>query len=108
MTQDDKARGLWVPALTPFAADLKPDARLFHAHCRWLLDNGANGLAVFGTTSEANSLSVTERMRLLDSLLESGIDMARVAEIGAAFCAEFAIVGNSKAGCGLVARAARA
>jgi 4-hydroxy-tetrahydrodipicolinate synthase len=32
------------------------------------------GLAVFGTTSEANSLAMSERMELLDRLLEGGID----------------------------------
>ncbi len=51
-----KPRGVFVPALTPFRADLSVDATRFVAHCRWLLDEGADGLAVFGTTSEANSL----------------------------------------------------
>ena len=46
--------GVLVPAITPFAARLEPDAPLFLKTCRWLLDQGANGLAVFGTTSEAN------------------------------------------------------
>ena len=36
-------------------------------HCRWLLSQGV-GLAVFGTNSEANSLSVDERIELLDRL----------------------------------------
>ena len=38
-----------------------------------MLDKGADGLAVFGTTSEANSLGLEERMNLLDHLIESGI-----------------------------------
>jgi hydroxymethylglutaryl-CoA lyase len=57
----------------------------------------------------SGNVATEDALYLLDGMgLESGIDMARVAEIGAAFCAEFAIVGNSKAGRGLVARAARA
>lgn len=66
-------RGVFVPALTPFTADLAVDHARFIAHCQWLLDQGADGLAVFGTTSEANSLSSGERMRLLEQLLEHGL-----------------------------------
>jgi 4-hydroxy-tetrahydrodipicolinate synthase len=66
------------PVLTPFGADLVPDAGRLVRHCRWLLDQGCAGLAVFGTTSEANSLSVEEKEALLDALLEGGIDPARL------------------------------
>jgi len=66
-------RGVFVPALTPFTADLSVDRGRFSAHCAWLLRQGAAGLAVFGTTSEANSLSNIERMRLLDQLVDEGI-----------------------------------
>ena len=66
-------RGVLVPALTPFKSDLSPDADAFVTHCRWLLDRGADGLAVFGTTSEANSIGLGERMELLEYLIESGI-----------------------------------
>jgi 4-hydroxy-tetrahydrodipicolinate synthase len=61
----------------PFTHDLEPDAGRFAQHCRWLLDSGV-GLAVFGTNSEANSLSVAERMRLLDALLTAGIDPVKL------------------------------
>ncbi len=70
--------GVLVPALTPFAGDLKPDAARFTQFCRWLLAEGANGLAVFGTTSEGNSLSVAERNGLLDHLVAEGVPAARL------------------------------
>jgi 4-hydroxy-tetrahydrodipicolinate synthase len=66
--------GVLVPAITPFDARLEADAPLFLKVCRWLLAQGANGLAVFGTTSEANSMSLSERKRLLEGLIEGGID----------------------------------
>lgn len=50
----------------------------FSMHCRWLLDRGADGLAVFGTTSEANSLSIRERTDLLEVLIDSGIPPGRL------------------------------
>ena len=68
--------GVWAPALTPFDAALEADVPRWVAHCRWLLSNGCTGLAIFGTTSEANSLSVDERERMLDALLEAQIDPA--------------------------------
>ena len=65
--------GVLVPVLTPFTPEGQPDAGRFVAFCRWLLDQGAGGLAIFGTTSEANSMSPVERMELLDRLIEAGI-----------------------------------
>ena len=65
--------GVLAPVLTPFKQDLAPDPERLVTHCRWLLEQGIAGLAVFGTTSEANSLSAEERMDLLDALIAGGI-----------------------------------
>jgi 4-hydroxy-tetrahydrodipicolinate synthase len=65
--------GVLVPVLTPFTPAGEPDAKRFTSFCRWLLDQGAGGLAIFGTTSEANSMSPGERTSLLDHLVEAGI-----------------------------------
>ncbi|GHB17662.1 dihydrodipicolinate synthase family protein [Salinicola rhizosphaerae] len=65
------------PVITPFGADLAPDAEHFVRHCRWLMSNGV-GLAIFGTNSEANSLSVAERQSLLERLVEADIDTSRL------------------------------
>lgn len=72
-----RLRGVLAPVLTPFDADLKPDTQKFVAHCQWLIANQVS-LAIFGTNSEANSLSTGERMALLDALLEAGLDPARM------------------------------
>lgn len=73
-----RLRGVLAPVLTPFHADLTPDARRLAAHCRWLLAHGCAGLSPFGTTSEANSLSVEERENLLDAVLEGGVPAERL------------------------------
>ena len=65
--------GLLVPAVTPFRDDGSPDREAFVRLCKWLLGQGAHGLAVFGTTSEANSLTLAERTGLLEDLVEAGI-----------------------------------
>lgn len=65
--------GVWVPAATPFQADGQVNHSLFVRHCQHLINEGADGLAILGTTSEANSLSISERLDQLDLLLENGI-----------------------------------
>ncbi len=66
-------QGVLAPVLTPFDRDLNPDVPRFARFCRSLLEEGCTGLAPFGTTSEANSLSLDERERLLDAVLDAGI-----------------------------------
>ncbi len=75
MTSDGFS-GVIAPVLTPFDADGEPDEEAFVAHAKWLLEDGCAGLAPFGTTSEANSLGIDERLGLLDALVEEGVDPA--------------------------------
>ncbi len=70
--------GVLAPLLTPFDARLAPDPERLVRHARWLLANGCAGLAPFGTTSEANSLSVEEREQLLEALLAGGVAPSRL------------------------------
>lgn len=70
-------RAVFSPVITPFRKDLSPDGERLARHCRWLLSNNV-GLAVFGTNSEANSMSVDEKADLLDKLIEDGIDPRRM------------------------------
>jgi 4-hydroxy-tetrahydrodipicolinate synthase len=65
------------PVLTPFEADLSPAVPRFVRHCRALVAQGV-GLAVFGTNSEGNSLSVAEKRTLLDALVEAGLPASRM------------------------------
>jgi 4-hydroxy-tetrahydrodipicolinate synthase len=65
------------PVLTPFGQGLAPDAELHVRFCKWLRSKGV-GLAIFGTTSEANSLSVEERCTLMARLIEAGAPAASI------------------------------
>ncbi len=73
----ERIRGVLAPVVTPFKADLSPDDERFVRHCQWLLSQNC-GLAVFGTNSEANSMSADERMALLDALVAAGIGPSRM------------------------------
>jgi len=76
MANQQRITGVLSPVVTPFGKDLAPDAQRFVRHCKWLLANGCSGLAVFGTNSEANSMSVEEKLRLLEALVAGGVPPA--------------------------------
>jgi 4-hydroxy-tetrahydrodipicolinate synthase len=85
MAAPERLSGVLSPVVTPFRHDLSPDPEKLVQHCRWLLSQNV-GLAVFGTTSEANSLSVGEKISLLDELVEAGIESSRLLS-GTGHCA---------------------
>lgn len=76
-TNNDRLAGVLCPVVTPFTDDLQPDAARLVRQCQWLLSQNV-GLAVFGTNSEANSLSVEEKIDLLDHLVAAGVDTSRM------------------------------
>jgi 4-hydroxy-tetrahydrodipicolinate synthase len=69
--------GVLCPVITPFHEDLSPDPDRLIRQCQWLLSQNV-GLAVFGTNSEANSLSIDEKIMLLDRLVDTGLDTGRM------------------------------
>ena len=76
MTKVKRIEGVLSPVVTPFRKDYSPDAERFVRHCKWLLKSGCSGLAVFGTNSEANSMSVAEKRKLLEALVAGGVPAA--------------------------------
>ncbi len=76
--EDKAAHGVWAPALTPIDGDLALDTKRYVAHVLGLLDAGCHGVAIFGTTGEASSFSVDERIAALDAVLEAGAPADRL------------------------------
>ncbi|HMB47314.1 MAG TPA: dihydrodipicolinate synthase family protein [Afifellaceae bacterium] len=77
-TLSNALKGVIAPALTPFNDDLSVAEDLYLAHAKWLLKDGCVGLAPFGTTGEALSVGIDERNRMLDLLVDDGIDPAKL------------------------------
>jgi len=71
-------KGVLAAVLTPMDEDLNPNHQAFAAHCHRLLAAGCHGLSIFGTTGEANSLSVNERLDALEALVESGVPVEKL------------------------------
>ncbi len=69
-------KGLIAPILTPFDNNLNLDQSLFNSLAKQLLAMGIRGLAPFGTTGEALSISHSERKAALEGLVAAGIDPA--------------------------------
>ena len=78
MMQNAIYGGVNAAVLTPMNADLSVDLDRMAAHSRWLLANGCNGLGVLGTTGEANSIGVSERMEVLEGLVARGVPPAKM------------------------------
>lgn len=72
----EKMTGVITPILTPFNDDLSLAPDLYLSHALWLLEQGIHYISPFGTTGEALSLSLNERLEALDILIKGGIDPA--------------------------------
>jgi 4-hydroxy-tetrahydrodipicolinate synthase len=78
MTPFEPPRGVVAPILTPFNDDLSIATDLYVEHAQWLLDEGCAGLAPFGTTGEALSVGIDERIAAIRALVYAGIDASRL------------------------------
>ncbi len=71
-------RGVIAPILTPFNGDLSVATSLYVTHAKWLFDQGCAGIVPFGTTGEALSVGIDERIAAIRGLIDGGIDPARL------------------------------
>jgi 4-hydroxy-tetrahydrodipicolinate synthase len=69
-------RGLITPILTPFNDDFSIAHDLYLAHAQRILEQGCAGLSPFGTTGEALSVGIDERIAAIQGLIDGGIDPA--------------------------------
>ena len=63
--------GVYCASATPVNADLSPDLGAFTAHAKALIADGCDGIALLGTTGEANSFSLAERKLILEAAAEA-------------------------------------
>ncbi|GAB6052400.1 dihydrodipicolinate synthase family protein [Magnetospira thiophila] len=87
MTEASTLSGVMAAVATPMTPDLTPDIGRWADHCRRLLDQGCDALALFGTTGEANSFTADERMLALEALIEDGEIPANKVIVGTGVCA---------------------
>jgi 4-hydroxy-tetrahydrodipicolinate synthase len=71
---------------TPFGEDNKVDVKAMLSFGKRLLDEGCDGLVIFGSTGEAVSLTKEERIETLRALVYGGLDSKKLL-IGTGCCA---------------------
>ncbi|HQF30271.1 MAG TPA: dihydrodipicolinate synthase family protein [Hyphomicrobiales bacterium] len=63
-------KGVFAAAVTPVSPQGEPDVGLFVPFARHLLESGCNGLAPLGTTGEANSIGVGDRLAFIEDIAD--------------------------------------
>ncbi len=70
--------GVFCASATPVLQDGTPDHAAFATHCKALIEEGCDGVALLGTTGEANSFSIAQRQGLLEKVIAAGLDPQRL------------------------------
>ncbi|QKR99932.1 dihydrodipicolinate synthase family protein [Sphingomonas sp. CL5.1] len=74
---DRSLRGVIAAISTPVDERGEPDIERLLAHARYLLDHGCNGLNLLGTTGEATSFSLRQRLSVMKAVADAGLPLAR-------------------------------
>ena len=70
-------KAVYSAVLTPYKKDLSIDTKLFISHCEFLLKKNIN-LAPLGTTGEANSISISEKLDLIKTIANSDLPKEKI------------------------------
>jgi 4-hydroxy-tetrahydrodipicolinate synthase len=78
MMKDAIFGGVNAAILTPMKSDLSADLDRLARRCSYLFAHGCNNVGVLGTTGEANSFGISERLAILEGLIERGVPAERM------------------------------
>lgn len=70
-------RGVIAASATPVRDDFSPDTTRLVPHLRKLLDGGCDAINLLGTTGEANSFGLHDRLGIMRAVKEAGLPMER-------------------------------
>jgi len=68
-----KFTGIITPVLTPFDDDGTIAEELYFDHCRKVLADGSDYISPFGTSGEALSVSIPERLAMLEKIIDNNV-----------------------------------
>ena len=93
-------RGVIAASATPVRPDGAPDVSRLLPHLRHLLDGGCDAINLLGTTGEANSFGVPQRLSIMRAVKEAGLPMNRLM-VGTGVCSLDETVALTQAAAGL-------
>jgi 4-hydroxy-tetrahydrodipicolinate synthase len=71
MTAAERLSGVFAAAITPLDRTGRPDPEAAARYCARLIDDGCDGINLLGTTGEAVSFSVAERIAIMEAVARS-------------------------------------
>ena len=66
-----KIKGIYAASMSVFNNDLSLNIEKTVIHAEQIIDKGCHGVAIFGSTGQAQLISISEKISLLSQLSES-------------------------------------
>ena len=76
-SSSSRPRGVIAATATPIDAEQQADLPRLLRHCRALLDDGCDAINLLGTTGEATSFGIEQRLAVMRGVAESGLPLDR-------------------------------
>lgn len=67
----NKIQGIYAASLTVFNQDLSLNVKKTISHADFLIDNGCHGVVLLGSTGQSQLISISEKIKLLNSIPQS-------------------------------------
>ena len=67
----NKIQGIYAASLSLFNDDLSLNVERTINHADFLIDNGCHGVVIFGSTGQSQLISISEKIKLINSLPKS-------------------------------------
>ncbi|HYB10078.1 MAG TPA: dihydrodipicolinate synthase family protein, partial [Alphaproteobacteria bacterium] len=74
----ERMTGVIAAAATPLRDDYSIDLVKLVSHCEWLLKQGCDGINLLGTTGEATSFAVEERLAAMKAVAQGHLPLDRI------------------------------
>ena len=67
----NKIKGIYAASMSIFNSDLSLNIEKTVIHAEQIIDKGCHGVAIFGSTGQAQLISISEKINLLNQLSKS-------------------------------------
>ena len=70
----NKIKGIYAASMSIFNRDLSLNIEKTVSHAEKIIDQGCHGVAIFGSTGQAQLISISEKIALLNELSKANIE----------------------------------